>query len=706
MRFTFRHLYLFIFSLFHLFTSSVFGADRYIKREVRGAWMATVYCIDWPTDTGTTASIRNKQKKEMTNYLDALQAANMNAVYFQVRPMADALYRSKYEPWSSYVSGTRGRNPGYDPLAFVVEECHKRGMECHAWVNPYRWATTADGWNTAQDRYLKTHDMLISYTNSSGTTTTIFNPALEATRERIVNVCRDIIEKYDIDGIIFDDYFYPSGMPTNETAEDYEDYQAAQTTLSFADWRRENVNQMVADVYDMIQEEDPSIKFGISPAGAACTDAAVAAKHGIDKCPVASDWQYNGIFSDPVAWLEAGTIDYISPQLYWKTDHSTNPFGPMTQWWSYVAKHFNRHHYASHSLTFLQSSNTTSDWVEVGKQLQFSRRYTKNKAPGSIYYSACDIDGKKVDGLGEWLVKNKYQHPTLTPAIGWKDVFPQQRVNHLVHDGTTLSWDEEPDVRYTVYAIPDEVSNESAQSSTSGGILADYLLGTIYTNSFTAPDEYVSDYHFAVCILDRCGNEYEPRFTNETEIEHTPKPLLIWPDDGAVFRPRIDLVWQGAEAADGYTVEVSRNKRFTDLVLTTTSGWNVKPDHLILSTNDEIFEEGTYYWRVTAAAAGHEESVSYPRSFTISYSADQEGTGISELAMSSPEIVVTHNGHEIRLNQIADDICIYNMQGMLVVHQRKTDSVDMSGERDGIYIIKVMTCGGSWVKKVMFSSAR
>ena len=677
------------------------GADKYIKREVRGAWMATVYCIDWPTETGTGIAIRNRQKQEMTGYLDALQAANMNAIYFQVRPMADALYKSKYEPWSSYVSGTRGRNPGWDPLAFVVEECHQRGMECHAWVNPYRWATTATGWNTTQDRYLKTHDMLISYTNASGTTTTILNPALEATRERIVDVCRDIIENYDIDGIIFDDYFYPSGMPTNDTAEDYEDYQAAQTTLSFADWRRENVNQMVADVYAMIQEEDPSIKFGISPAGAACTDAAVAAKHGIDRCPVASDWQYNGIFSDPVAWLEAGTIDYISPQLYWKTDHSTNPFGPMTQWWSYVANHFNRHHYASHSLTFLQSSNTNSDWIEVGKQLQFSRRYTKNKAPGSIYYSACDIDGKKVEGIGEWLKNHKYQHPALTPAIDWKDVFPYQRVNHLVHDGTLLFWDGEPNARYTVYAIPDDVSNESAQKSTSGGILADYLLGTIYTNSFVVPEEYQSDYHFAVCILDRCGNEYEPRFTNENEEEHAPKPILIWPDDKAVFRPEVELVWKVADNADGYTVEVSRNRRFTDLVLTASSGWYSAPDHLTLTTPNETWEEGIYYWRVTASATGCEETFSDPRSFTVSYSAPDDGTGMAELTMSSPEIEMTLKDGEICLNQKADDVSIYNMQGMLIAHHQGVDSVDTSNFRSGIYIIKVTSRGRSWVKKVM-----
>jgi uncharacterized lipoprotein YddW (UPF0748 family) len=676
------------------------SADKYIKREVRGAWMATVYCIDWPTETGTSTAIRNKQKQEMTGYLDVLQASNMNAIYFQVRPMADALYKSKYEPWSSYVSGTRGRSPGYDPLAFVVEECHKRGMECHAWVNPYRWATTAAGWNTAQDRQLKQKDMLISYTNSSGTTTTILNPAFEATRERIVNVCRDIIENYDVDGIIFDDYFYPSGMPTNDTAEDYEDYQASGTTLSFADWRRENINRMVAEVYEMIQETAPSVKFGISPAGAACTDAAVAAKHGIDKCPVASDWQYNGIFSDPVAWLEAGTIDYISPQLYWKTDHATNPFGPMTKWWSYVAKHFNRHHYASHSLTFLQSSNTTTDWIEVGKQVQYSRRYAENKAPGAIYYSACDIDGKKVSGLGEWLKKNRYQHPALTPAIDWKDVFPHQRVTHLVLDGTTLSWDEEPGVRYTVYAIPDDVANETACSSTMGGIQADYLIGAVYTNSYTIPEEFLCDYHFAVCILDRMGNEYEPRFTNETEGEHTPKPILIWPDDGAIFRPGVELVWETNGDADGYTVEVSRNRRFTDLVLTATSGWYASPYHFFLTTPDETWEEGIYYWRVTALATDCEASVSEPRSFTISYSAPEDGTGMAELAMSSPEIEVTLDGSKVCLNQTADDICIYNMLGMPIAHHRGVDSVDMSGKRDGIYIIKVMSGGRSVVKKV------
>ena len=515
MRFTFRHFYLFTFSLFHLFIFSAWGADRFVKREVRGVWMATVYGIDWPSTTGYTASIRNQQKEEMILYLNVLQENNFNAVYFQVRPMCDAFYKSSYEPWSSYLTGQRGKNPGWDPLAFMVAECHNRGLECHAWVNPYRWSTTAEGWNTAQDRRLKNAKMLLSYTNSSGTTTIILNPALDATNERIVNVCRELIEKYDIDGIIFDDYFYPSGIPTTSEADDYEDWQSSGTDLSFADWRRANVNKMVADVYEMIQEVDSSCKFGISPAGAACTNASVAASHGVERMPVASDWQYNGIFSDPVAWLEEGTIDYISPQIYWKTNHSTNPFGPMTQWWSTVAKQFGRHHYASHSLTFLQSCNTTSDWSEVGQQMQYSRQYTENAAPGQIYYSACDIDGKKVSGLGEWLKRNKYQRPALTPAIDWKDAPSYGSVENLRWENDSLIWDSLGRVRYAVYAIPDNISDASAERSTAGGILSTYLQKTCYTNSFLIPENRLSGYRFAVSVVDRYGNEFQPTYIRE-----------------------------------------------------------------------------------------------------------------------------------------------------------------------------------------------
>lgn len=482
-----------------------------VKREERSVWMATVWALDWPSSTSSTTA----QKNEMVKYLDVLQKNNFNAVYFQVRTMSDAFYKSSYEPWSSYLTGTRGKDPGWDPLAFVVEECHKRGMECHAWVNPYRFSTGSN-WSTAQDQALKSAGMLLAYTKSDGKTTTILNPGLESVRKRIVDVCKEIISNYDVDGLVFDDYFYPEGIPVTSSAGDYDLWQKSGASMTFGDWRRNNVNQMVADVYKMVQQQKPYVRFGISPAGAACTSAAVAAKHGIDRCPVASDWQYDGIFSDPVAWLEAGTIDYISPQLYWKTNHKTNPFGPMTKWWSYVAKHFGRHHYASHSISFLNSSNTASDWEEIGKQVQFSRDYTENEAPGAVFYSAAYVTGKKQSGFGEWLQVNKFQNKALTPAIDWKKSdLEKVQVSALSKRATVLSWAGVDNVRYSVYAVPESVNVETLDSN----IPAEYLLGVSYKTTYTMPDDKKSGYNYAVCVLDRYGNEYEPVYYGQSGVE-------------------------------------------------------------------------------------------------------------------------------------------------------------------------------------------
>ena len=482
-----------------------------VKREVRSVWMATVWALDWPSSTSSTTA----QKNEMVKYLDVLQKNNFNAIYFQVRTMSDAFYKSSYEPWSSYLTGTRGKDPGWDPLAFVVEECHKRGMECHAWVNPYRFSTGSN-WSTAQDQALKSAGMLLAYTKSDGKTTTILNPGLESVRKRIVDVCKEIISNYDVDGLVFDDYFYPEGIPVTSSAGDYDLWQKSGASMTFGDWRRNNVNQMVADVYKMVQQQKPYVRFGISPAGAACTSAAVAAKHGIDRCPVASDWQYDGIFSDPVAWLEAGTIDYISPQLYWKTNHKTNPFGPMTKWWSYVAKHFGRHHYASHSISFLNSSNTTGDWEEIGKQVQFSRDYTENEAPGAVFYSAAYVTGKKQSGFGEWLQVNKFQNKALTPAIDWKKSdLEKVQVSALSKRATVLSWAGVDIVRYSVYAVPESVNVETLDSN----IPAEYLLGVSYKTTYTMPDDKKSGYNYAVCVLDRYGNEYEPVYYGQSGVE-------------------------------------------------------------------------------------------------------------------------------------------------------------------------------------------
>ena len=501
-------------------------ADEALKREMRAAWVATVFRIDWPTSVNNA----NAQKAELVAYLDKLQAQNFNAVFLQVRTMCDAFYHSSYEPWSSYLTGTRGRNPGYDPLEYAVEQCHARGIQCHAWVNPYRWSTGTD-WNTPQDQELKNSGMLLTYDNK-----TILNPGLPETRERIVNVIKEIITKYDVDGVVFDDYFYPENIPTNSSAQDYNLWNDSGVDMTFADWRRNNVNMMVRDVYNMIQETKPEVRFGISPAGVAGTRSTSASQHGVTPCPTGSDWQYNGIFSDPLAWLEQGTIDYISPQLYWKTNHSTNPFGPLTQWWSYIAKHYGRQHFASHSISFLAStSNTTSDWAEITQQISYSRQYTENNAPGAVLYSAKNINGNNggVSGLGNYLLSNAFQHPAMIPAVTWKTAPSYQAPSGLVMDGNSLIWDAQEGtlVKYSVYAVPSDITLQEAASTAFDGIKSDYLLGVTYKPEYPLASAQQSGYWYAVCVIDGYGNESEPAYLGVN-------------DDPAPITYNIEKVWE------------------------------------------------------------------------------------------------------------------------------------------------------------------
>ena len=513
------------------------NAEEAIKREMRAAWVATVYRIDWPTSVNNASA----QKAELNAYLDNLQAQNFNAIFLQVRTMCDAFYQSSYEPWSSYLTGTRGRNPGYDPLEYAVQQCHARGIQCHAWINPYRWSTGTN-WNTPQDQELKDSGMLLSYTNGS-TTYTILNPGLPETRQRIVNVIKEIITNYDVDGIVFDDYFYPNGIPTNSSAGDYKLWNDSGVDMTLADWRRNNVNMMVRDVYNMIQDNKPEVRFGISPAGVAGTASTSAGQHGVTPCPTGSDWQYNGIFSDPLAWLEQGTIDYISPQLYWKTTHSTNPFGPLTQWWSYIARHYGRHHFASHSISFLaEGSNTSNDWAEITKQINYSRQYTENNAPGAVLYSAKNINGNNggVSGLGNYLANNTFQHPAIIPAVTWKQAPGYGAPANLAMNGDNLTWTVQPGtlVKYSVYAVPSDLTPEQAMITAYEGIKSDYLLGITYRPEYTLPTAYQSGYWYAVCVIDGYGNESEPAYLGISD------PIDPDPDQPTPVTYSINKVWE------------------------------------------------------------------------------------------------------------------------------------------------------------------
>ena len=626
-----RKLKLILVSILMIAVNMSVSADNYIKREFRAVWLTTVWALDWPTTTGTSSSVATSQKNEICGYLDEFKNDGFNAVFFQVRSMCDAMYKSSYEPWSSFLTGTRGSAPSWDPLAYVVEECHKRGLECHAWVNPYRWSTSTQ-WSTTQDKQLQNNGWLISYSNSDGDIT-ILNPGIPAARQRIVDVCKEIISNYDVDGLVFDDYFYPNSIPESSSADDYSTYKNSGTSLSYGNWRRENINQMVRDVWNMVQTTKPWVRFGISPAGAACSSSSVAASHGVEPLSnycSASDWQYNQIYSDPVQWLEDGVIDYISPQLYWITTHSTNPFGPMTKWWSKVAKQFGRHHYASHSLSFLGTSNSTSNWLEVGKQVQYSRDYTEDNCPGAVMYNTRPITGKGgySTGIGSWLGTNKFQAKSLPPALTWKTAVDPGRVTNLKKSGTTLSWSSlGTNVRYSVYAIPTYIKKDAAQATVATGIDANYLLGITYGTTFTLSDGIASesDYYYAVCPLDRYSNEYEPTYSNESYVPAT-KVTLTSPINSAVVKSPATFKWSSVSGAT-YKLQISKSSSFATVNIEKTG----------LTTNStsvdivSLGESATCYWRVITSETGKYDVTSDVATFKTS-----EFDSLTGLSLTSP----------------------------------------------------------------------
>ncbi len=564
------------------------------KREFRSAWIATVWCLDWPSQ-GAGAT---KQMEQMDRLLDSLQVNNFNAVNFQVRSMCDAMYQSSLEPWSSYLTGHRGQDPGFDPLQYVVEGCHKRGMECHAWVNPYRWSTGTD-WNTPQDQELKEDGWLLTYGS-----TIILDPGQQRTIDRIVAVCKEIITNYDVDGILYDDYFYPQNIPTDASAEDYGEWQASGTTLSFGDWRRDNVNRMVRAVYDMIQETRPEVRYGISPAGVAATSSAVASQYGVDPCPAGSDWQYNGIFSDPLAWLSDQSIDYISPQVYWPIG-ATADYGKITPWWGKVAAKFERQVYISSSISSLTNASTDVQYKEFANEVELNRTSSMDGNPGAIFYSCKYLYALNSYSLAHYLKNTVFTHPALPPVMPWKEGYNPGAVQGLARTGNTISWEGYDDVRYTVYAFP-----MTMNTSTFTGQI-DYLLGMTYEPSYEIPEQFRQGYQFAVCVLDRVGNEWEPAFLS-VELDQLDNPVPISPSDGAIVDAPFNFSWHPLLGATSFLVELANSPDFSYVV----ESVRVTSTEASSQLFNKLSHGTTQYWRVQSCADSCYSGVSEVRAFT------------------------------------------------------------------------------------------
>lgn len=469
------------------------------KREMRGVWIATVWGIDWPSVQGTDKATRSKQQRELSEILDMCKRLNMTTVCFQVRGMADAMYRSRLEPWSSFVSGRRGLDPGWDPLEWMVDECHARGLECYAWVNPFRWSSGTD-YSAPSDKKWKSRGLLLSYGKY-----TVFNPGLEEAREHVVDVCREIVEGYDIDGLIFDDYFYPNRIPEDDTAADYGLYMSEAPWMTFGDWRRANVHKTVADVKCMIADTRPEVRFGISPAGVAGKIDRSGGKWGEEPLEVkASDWQYDEIYSDPLGLLYQGTVDFLSPQIYWPTTHATAPYTPIADWWHRMANMYGSHMYPSVTLERIGQGKLEDHRADLKRQIKCNREKSIDGNHGTFIYSA-----KFLPKVESALADDVFAGPSLSPCVARMSAGEIPQVSGILLEEGELKWDATDGVRrYTVYAIPPGVSREEALDRNGDGLDGAYLLGVTYRNGMNVGKR--KGYRYAVCVFTGASAEGTP----------------------------------------------------------------------------------------------------------------------------------------------------------------------------------------------------
>jgi uncharacterized lipoprotein YddW (UPF0748 family) len=390
---------------FFFFPCFVFAQVMSANYEFRGVWIATVDNIDWPSKGMTDAE---SQKAEYIRQLDMHQKNGMNAVIVQVRPAADAFYPSPYEPWSQWLTGTQGKPPFpyYDPLQFMIEEAHKRGMEFHAWCNPYRANFNISNASIAPNHITRTHpEWFLTYGD-----TKYFDPSNKQAQDFVVNVIRDIVQRYNIDAIHMDDYFYPYRIAGKEFPDEAA-YRKSKSNISKADWRRSNVDSIIQKISNAIKKIKPYCKFGVSPFGV---------WRNKDMDTEGSDSQagqtnYDDLYANILLWMYKGWIDYVAPQLYLEIGNPRIDYEKMVDWWS---KHsYGRHVYIGHGV--YRANEKSKAWKnpdELPNQIKILRN--NSKIQGSIYFSSTTFNSNP-NGWNDSLQNNYYKSPALIPKMEW-----------------------------------------------------------------------------------------------------------------------------------------------------------------------------------------------------------------------------------------------------------------------------------------------
>ena len=377
-------------------------------REFRGAWVATVANLDWPSQKALGTP---EQKAELLAILDRAVQLKLNAIIFQVRPACDALYASRIEPWSEYLTGTMGKppQPFYDPLAFAVEEAHKRGLELHAWFNPYRARLLTAKSPAARNHITQTHPRLVHRYGDA----LWLDPGEREIQDYSLSVIMDVVKRYDVDGIHLDDYFYPYPLPGSARKDSEFDDDAtwrrfgAKGKLSRDDWRRENINTFIHRVYTSIRAAKPGVKFGVSPFGI-----------WRPKYPPQIDGTdaFASLFADSRKWLANGWVDYFAPQLYWPIDPPVHSFPALLRWWT---EQNTRGRIICPGMESSKVGKPESEggWSpqEIVNQIRLARR--QSGALGHIHYHIKSL--MRNAAFAELLERQVYQQPALMPPTPW-----------------------------------------------------------------------------------------------------------------------------------------------------------------------------------------------------------------------------------------------------------------------------------------------
>ena len=374
-----------------------------VVREMRGLWIATVGNIDWPTRNTLTAE---QQRAELIDILDRAAALGVNAIMFHVRPAADAVYESSLEPWASLLTNVQGRSPGYDPLAFAIEQAHARGMELHAWVNPFRAGNTVDTTRLAANHVFRTQrDLVRVYASNIW-----LDPGEPAVHDHSMRVITDIVRRYDIDAIHADDYFYPYPV-TGVTFQDTSAFRRFGAGLSLADWRRANIDRFVERMYREVHAIKPTLKVGISPFGIwrPGNPPGVA---GLDA--------FASIYADSRKWLQQGWVDYLAPQLYWAISAPQQPFGNLFDWW--VAQNTQARHVWP-GLAVYKVADRSFTASEIQDQIRLLR--TRTTGTGHILYNTnTTLKRSETSAMRDELDTSLYRDAALVPAMPWLDAAP------------------------------------------------------------------------------------------------------------------------------------------------------------------------------------------------------------------------------------------------------------------------------------------